>query len=114
MSAAYVPQVGDTVRHDAWSEGDTARVTAVGERKVLMVRGLLPEASWDLCHQWHKVVKPKPLPERWVNLTTRGLGNDYSSKADADEVAASHRLAILHIWTDADGVDHADIERVAR
>jgi len=111
MDTNYTPKVGDRVRHDAWGKGDTARVTAVGERKVLMVRGLLPEASWDICQRWHKV--ETPLPEQWFNVYPGNIGwPAYSHGITAEESAGDHRIAVLHIWTDADGVDHAEIERV--
>ena len=95
MTAPYVPKVGDRVRHDAWAAMDTARVTAVGERKVLMVRGLLPEASWDLCNIWTKVEEPTLLPEGWANVYPSGVANTHNTRGKAEAAATPGRIALV-------------------
>ena len=113
MTAAYVPVKGDRVRHTSWADTEWLDVLCVGGQQVFGIDADGDEWSITLIGDWIKVETPPRLPERWVNLTTRGLGNDYGIRADADEVASSSRLAVLHIWTDSDGEDHAEIERVA-
>lgn len=56
--------------------------------------------------------RPEPPPERWINVYNFPSYLGWPSRARADAEAAPNRLAVLHVWTDADGVDHAEIERV--
>jgi len=114
MSAAYVPQVGDAVRHEAWDSGSEAvDITAVGVRRFLAaVRGV--ESTYVIDEGWSKVETPTPLPERWINVYPNGHVAAHNKKATADHFALADRIILLHVWTDDDGVEHADIERVER
>ena len=115
MSAAYVPQVGDTVCRYDWPPNESIVVTAVGRDRFLALFDSGTEVSYEIGGDWIKVVKPTPLPEQWINVYPGNIGwPAYSQGLTAEECAGDHRLAILHIWTDANGVDHADIERVSR
>ena len=55
---------------------------------------------------------PTPLPEVWANLDADGCLVNYSTRERADKFPNRDRVAVVHIWTDSDGVDHAEIERV--
>ena len=112
----YVPQVGDTVRRDIWTDPClSVKVTAVGRNRFLAINAEDDELSYPthLDWVWVKVETPAPLPDRWINVHPRGLGATYPpTQASANFGALPGRIAVLHIWTDADGVDHADIERL--
>jgi len=112
MDTNYTPKVGDRVRragfhHDQWFD-----VTAVGLVCFLGTESDGFESAEPIGADWVRVETPTPLPECWVNVTTTGLGNDWPTRAETDEVAGRNTVAVLHVWTDADGVDHAEIERV--
>ena len=110
----YVPQVGDTVRHEFWQENDTAQVRGLSERSMLLQRSnATTETAWARGPRWIKVETPTPLPERWINVYLNGHTAAHDKKATAEHFALANRLVILHVWTDIDGNDHAEIERVA-
>ena len=111
MTAAYVPQVGDTVRHPAWPS-ETLAITAVGRDHLLAINEHGTEIKYVLSDKWVKVETPTPLPEWWINVYPSNIGTCFPCRADAQRYVMSERIAVLHIWTDADGVDHAEIERV--
>ena len=110
MSAPYVPQVGDRVRTARWSDTSYMDVIAVGQTAIFGIDEDGDEWCPDLDVEWLKVETPTPLPERWLNFDSIGIQNNYPTRAQADAVAADDRIALIHIWTDADGVDR--IERV--
>ena len=112
MTAPYVPQVGDTVRHPAW-RSETVTVTAIGKRCLLAVDQNDREFSYDISNSWVKVETPTPLPERWANVYPDGFWQSHATAMAARRNGHAARIAVLHIWTDTDGNDHADIERVA-
>ena len=62
------------------------------------------------------IPKPEPLPNRWVNLYDGDPFWGFPDRAAADDGEGMKcgwtRIGVLHLWTDADGVDHAEIERV--
>ena len=58
---------------------------------------------------------PAPLADCWYYVTTAGrVSLPKDTRADAIDHAGMNVLAVVHIWTDSDGVDHAEIERVTR
>ena len=115
MTADYTPQVGDRVRRESWSASTpSVDVTAIGSYRFLGV-DRDGEFPYDMDGEWVKVVEPTPLPERWANVYPDGVGLDYARRSGTDEVTrVNERIAVLHIWTDADGVDHGEIERVTQ
>jgi len=115
MSADYVPQVDDRVRRYDWTNGNHMDVDYVGRTIIAGTDRFGNEWSTGLDGDWIKVETPTPLPERWANVYPDGIWQDHKSARSANTNAThKNRLAILHIWTDANGVDHADIERVSR
>ena len=114
MTAAYVPQVGDTVQHPVFPSQALA-VVAVGRHHMLAVNEHGDEVTYLLATKWTRVVKPTPLSNCWYYTTASGfLSYPKDSRAIALDHASGYAAAILHIWTDADGVDHAEIERIER
>jgi hypothetical protein len=117
MTEPYVPVKGDWVRHPGWDEGETALVTAVGNRRLLASKMGLPEEMWYLHNRWIKVAAPKPLPGSWYAVTSLGIlsGIKHSSAQRALEYLSSQGpgsvIAALGLFTDADGKDHAEIIR---
>jgi len=114
MSAAYVPQVGDTVRHPAWPS-EILTITAVGRHHLLAVNEQGTEIKYVIAGTWVKVVKPTPLPYALINVHPAFTSGSLWTRRDADRIAGQHpdhRIAVIHLWTDEEGVDHADIERV--
>ena len=109
MTATYVPQVGDRIRLQHWVH-DWIDVKYVSRELVIGVDGYGNERMPWLSEPWVKVEAPIPLPERFMNLNADGGGNTYTSRAVADFQALDHRIAVVRIWTDADGEDR--IERV--
>ena len=110
----YVPQVGDTVRRPLWAPStDPVEVTATGRRRFLGLDSS-GEYPYDIDGGWVKVVKPLPLPERWINTYANGRACAHFTRQEANHASMRERIAVLHIWTDADGNDHAEIERVER
>ena len=115
MTAAYVPKVGDRVRAATWSARSYMDVVAVGQMAVFGIDEVGDEWCPDLDREWIKVETPTPLPERWANVYPDGIWQDHKTALSANTNATyRNRMAVLHIWTDADGVDHAEIERVER
>lgn len=58
------------------------------------------------------VPTPTPLPDGWFNLYPRPqLPGLWPSRAVADSQAGPDRIAVVHIWTDEDGVDRAEVIR---
>jgi len=110
MTAAYVPQAGDRVQRASWYSHEHFDVTAVGRGYFLGINDDGYESARSLSGEWIKVETPTPLPERWQNVSTQGFITTYRTNWDADRYAADDRIACIHIWTDADGVDR--IERV--
>jgi hypothetical protein len=90
MSDEYVPAVGDMVRKPYWADAyEPLEVIAVGRSTflTLTIDHSDIERQWSLKDEWVQVVKPAPLTETWE---------------------------IIHTWTDADGVDYAEIRRVTK
>lgn len=112
MNDTYRPQVGDMVREASWTS-PAVEVMYVGTNLFVGNDGTY-EDCWPLDNDWIKVEPKVPLPDRWVNVWNDGLGaSSNSTKEDADLFFHhGHRIAVIHIYTDAEGVDHADIERV--
>jgi hypothetical protein len=121
MTERYTPAVGHMVRQSGWGDADTLEVTAVGRFKFLtLTLDGIQEQSWNLAGEWVQVVQPKPLTETWAGVAARGGTYSFMGATSAATAAVGCRqawgtspLAIVHIWTDADGVDHAEIERFA-
>ena len=117
MSAAYVPQVGHRARRTNWSDRLYMDVEYVGRSFVVGVdpdgREMTATLSSTTSGEWVKVETPAPLADCWYYVTTAGFVSlPKDSRAIAIAIAAVHALAVVHIWTDSDGVDHAEIERV--
>ena len=110
MTAAYVPEVGDRVRLASWAETDWMVVLHVGGKSIFGIDNDGDEWCPNLDREWIKVETPTPLPERWINAYPDGFATTYLTRAIADEYAGESRIALVRIWTDADGVDR--IERV--
>jgi len=109
----YVPQAGDTIRHEVWAPGDTALITAVGRTHMLLSRNGAPDReAWQIRNHWIKVETPLPLPEQWSNVYPDGFWQSHTTAMSARVNSHDGRIAVLHIWTDADGVDHAEILRI--
>jgi len=117
MSAAYVPQVGDRVRRTNWSDRLYMDVEYVGRSLVVGAdpdgREMTATLSSTTSGEWVKVETPAPLADCWYYVTKTGLVSPpKDSRAIAFDHAGVHVPAVVHIWTDSDGVDHAEIERV--
>jgi len=110
MTAAYVPVKGDRVRRPAWSDAEYFLVLNVARNTFHCVDADGGEWSITLDGEWVKVETPTPLLERFMNLNADGTTYTYTSRAFADSYAGPSRIAVIYIWTDADGVDR--IERV--
>ena len=110
MTAAYVPVKGDRVRRPEWASGNHMDVLFVGGQMVFGTNQSGFEFTSGVEGDWVKVETPTPLPERFMNLNADGTANTYTSRAVADSYAGPSRIAVIYIWTDADGVDR--IERV--
>jgi len=107
---SYTPQVGDRVHLYHWPKDYTAEVLFVGDRQVFLRDIGGQEDSFYINLDWIKVETPSPLPERWINLYER-CSVTHVSRRDASNGADDKRIAVIHIWTDKHGVDHAEIER---
>lgn len=116
--SGYRPEVGDIVT--APLMGYNIRVTAVGE-EYLLAKSCTPiegddddESFWkidDVGWEWIKVEPSRPLPERWWYIHCKD-GRGSVSVASASPIRPQGpNVAVLHIWTDEHGVDHAEIER---
>lgn len=58
---------------------------------------------------------PPPLPERWLAVNLKSFGNaDVFLSRHSLEMEARATELIVRIWTDSDGVDRAEIERVGQ
>jgi len=119
MSAAYVPQVGDRVRRTNWSDRLYMDTEYVGRSLVVGAdpdgREMTATLSSTGGGEWVKVVTPAPLADCWYYVTTAGrVSLPKDTRADAIDHAGMNVLAVVHIWTDSDGVDRAEIERVTR
>jgi hypothetical protein len=101
VTAAYIPQVGDRVRTEAWPSNTYITVTAIGEYKLLAQSGDDHyEASYHLDADWVKVTPPPTYPERWISVYSDGTGAGYSSRTTADNTAFGDRIALIHLATD--------------
>jgi hypothetical protein len=101
VTAAYVPQVGDRVRTEAWPSNTYITVTAVGEHKLLAQSGDdHHEASYFLDADWVKVTPPPTYPERWANVYPNGIGSHWATRAMADFHDPGERIALIHLATD--------------
>ena len=109
MTAAYVPIKGDRIRRTRWLDVEYLDVIEVGRTQIFGVAEDGDELMCPLDGEWIKVKTPRPLPEQWLNAY-EDWASAYSTRELADGYAADHRIALVHIWTDADGVDR--IERV--
>jgi hypothetical protein len=112
MHNPYRPVAGDRIRRPWWKPGHHRDVKHVGAFYLIADNDLGDEVVDDVTGEWIKVETPAPLPETWLNVTTSGFGGSYVDRLAAEQFARGHRIAVVHIYTDADGVDHADIERV--
>jgi hypothetical protein len=124
MSYKYIPAVGHMVRKAHWGDVDELEVTAVGrfEFLTLTLNGR-DEQSWKLASEWVQVVKPEPLTETWVCVSTQGVESLHNDRSANDAATAVEKcewvwfaqpVAVVHIWTDAEGADHAEVERVTK
>jgi len=112
MDTNYTPKVGDSVRRASWMPSmHSVDVTAIGRYRFLGVDsdGEFPH---DLNGKWIKVETPLPLPEQWSNVYPDGFWQSHTTAVSAGVNSHDGRIAVLHIWTDADGVDHAEILRI--
>jgi hypothetical protein len=113
----YRPQVGDLIKLSNWKSDDIVEVLYVGNR-IMLTRDTKTgyESSFGIdVNEWIKVEKPIPLMEIWGNIYSGSSDIvTHSSLAAANRTADSDRLAILHIYTDADGVDQAEITRITQ
>ena len=113
MTGDYIPQVGDRVRRSSWAETEWLDVLCVGGQQVFGIDNEGEEWCPDLDgDEWINVVNLKPLPERWSNVYPDGFWQSHTTAMSARVNSHDGRIATLHIWTDADGVDHTEIERV--
>ena len=111
MTAPYVLVKGDRVRRESWGCGEYVDVDHVGRNVVVGIDECDSERTMVLSvGEWIKVETPTPLPERWINAYPEGYGSACWTRQSADRWADGTRIALVHIWTDADGVDR--IERV--
>ena len=115
--SGYTPQVGDRVQSRI--TGIQFDVRAVGRHKFFAVRvGGEPSLAHDEMalsiqgYDWEKVETPEPIPEMWINAYATGLGSYRDSRTEADAMSNAKRLAVVRVWTDEHGTDHAEIERV--
>jgi len=113
MYTNYTPKDGDRVgRHD-WRLGEFITVAAVGRERFLASFGSGDEASHVIDSGWIKVEVPTPLPDCWYYVDRGGVVSyPCNTRAIAFDYPGMDALAVVHIWTDAYGVDHAEIERV--
>jgi hypothetical protein len=111
MNNEYTPQVGDRVRRHYWRRG-YIDVQHVGNAYFMGINSAGEEVARRLDEDWVKVGTPAPLPDFWSNVDRWGVAGIWRDRAGADKYAINDRLAVVHIYTDADGVDHADIHRV--
>ena len=110
MTAAYVPVKGDRVRRPEWVSRNHMDVLFVGGQMVFGTNQSGFEFTSGVEGEWVKVETPTPLPETWMNAYPNGLATSYRTREIANDYADESRIALVHIWTDADGVDR--IERV--
>jgi len=119
MTEKYTPQVGDIVRSQHWYEFDHCEVLDVG-REQMLIRRLSDDREWAplIDQEWVKVEPVKPLADRWYYSVGGGfLGGDRNDGSAAEAMAVCLRRhdteadAVIHIWTDDDGTDHAKIVR---
>lgn len=131
--SGYTPQVGDRVRDTGWRTTDDQRdliVTGVGRHNFTAVPvdsdpdDVRKERLVGFGEWWEKVEMPKALPDRWIAVLGsheiesfyRWSSGHLSRPAAIDYAATvfpeSPLLAIVHVWTDEHGTDHAEIERV--
>ena len=110
MTAAYVPVKGDRVRRPAWSDAEYFLVLNVARNTFHCVDADGGEWSITLDGEWVKVETPTPLPELWINAYPDSYIRAHDTSTEAQRHALDNRIALVHIWTDADGVDR--IERV--
>ena len=109
----YVPQVGDRVRWDWWGPDESLHVDFVGQERIFGTFNDGSEGSYSLDCRWIKVETPTPLPDGCINVYASASGLWFSNRRQAESYSRHGRIAVVHIWTDSDGVDHAEIERVA-
>ena len=110
MTAAYVPVKSDRCRRPEWASGNHMDVLFVGGQMVFGTNQSGFEFTSGVDGVWIKVKTPTPLTQKWGNFYPNGAAHFYDRKAIADNYADDTRIALVHIWTDADGVDR--IERV--
>ena len=126
--SGYTPQVGDRVRGGPGCP--QYDVSAVGRHRFLaeVVNGdsdsPFSEVVLPINANWEKVETPEPLPESWIALIGSPDDPNYSyatkggsSLEEAVDYAATvfhdaPLLAVVHVWTDEQPTDHAEIERV--
>jgi hypothetical protein len=121
MSERHMPAVGDMVRLSHWIAGDALKVTAVGRDNFLAIEyGDPHERSWNIDDDWVQVVQLEPLTETWTAVRANGLHHRLENATNFAQAAKMSQrahgrspVAIVHIWTDADG-DHVEIERVTK
>ena len=74
-------------------------------------------STWKGSNRWFRLdpkPTPPPLPEYWMNYYAHNgwWGNHHKTEEAARDARARGCLAVIHVWTDDDGNDHAEIERV--
>lgn len=77
---------------------------------------MLPE-GWENTPYGHPIIpvpipQPTPLGDWWFNWYPDGARWGYNSEAEADSYGGASRIAKEHVWTDADGNDHAEVIRL--
>jgi len=112
MTAPYVPVKGDRVRRAGWDNPKYIDVDYVGRSVFVGYDENDNEHTMFLSiGEWIKVETPTPLPERWANFyPNKAVVLLHGARDRAEATATPGRIATVHIWTDADGVDR--IERV--
>ena len=113
MTAAYVPVKGDRIRRADWSGNEYMDVDYVGRSIIVGIDwggNEMTASRYNTLGEWIKVEAPAPLTQKWGNFYPNGAAHFYDTKEIADTYADKTRIALVHIWTDADGVDR--IERV--
>lgn len=107
----YTPKVGDRVTSPQWPDGWWVDVEYVGRKSFIGVLEDGEEYSGWVAAPWQLVERIDPLRDMWINVYgDQGCYYSYRTREAADRNAMPGRTALLHIWTDSDGVDR--IERV--
>ena len=120
----YIPQPGDRIKRDKWRRDERWDVALVEGPHVLVYmrddHDVLPEwhdlESHPTAGPWVKVETPEPLPERWIALDDSGYELDWSDTREGFDthLGGLGNLAVVHVWTDADGTDRQQTRSAER